>query len=275
MKVLCWNVRRAAEHSPVWAILTEFDPDIALLQEVTSVPHEVAATYTVLAAHPTGQKAQPQRFHTVILTKGQLSPGVPLACSEPWADEELRRLEGNFLSAKVVSNNLRLNVVSAYSPAWRISEERLAGVDLSKVRLPGNPYLWATEVFWLSLIHTMKQSDDPWIIGGDFNSSETFDLTWGRGNAEVLKRMSALGLIECLRKVHGRLVPTFKNPRGQQVIHQLDHLWVSNPFPWTLEECVTGDVEVVFGSNLSDHLPVLATFGPPVDVVPSTQRALE
>lgn len=263
MKALCWNVRRASENSPVWAILAGLDPDIALLQEVTSLPADISATYTSLTAHPTGRKGKPQRFSTVILTKGQLSAGVPLVCLEPWANDELHRLEGNFLSATIVLDGVRLNVVSAYSPAWPVTEERLAGVDLSQVRLPGNPSLWATELLWLSLMNTMKQSDDPWVIGGDFNSSETFDTKWGakpRGNAEVLNRMRALGLTECLRSSHGQLVPTFKNPRGQQVIHQLDHLWVSDPLPWALEGCVTGDPEVVFRSNLSDHLPVCATF---------------
>jgi endonuclease/exonuclease/phosphatase family metal-dependent hydrolase len=198
----------------------------------------------------------------VILTKGRLSAGVPLVCLEPWANEELQRLEGNFLSATIVLDGVRLNVVSAYSPAWPVTE-RLAGVDLSKVRLPGNPSLWATELLWLALINTMNTSSDPWVIGGDFNSSETFDFKWGpkpRGNAEVLNRMSALSLTECLRKVHGKLVPTVKNPRGEQVVHQLDHLWVSEPFPLRLEGCVTGDPGVVFGGNLSDHLPVCATF---------------
>ena len=141
--MLCWNVRRAGQRSGVWPLLAELDPDVALLQEVTAVPPQVGDT-SVLTAHPSGRSGTPQRFKTVILAKSGLSIGPVLECAAPWANEEMIRLAGNFLSAATVLNGQRLNLVSAYSPAWPIDEARLKGVDLGNVRLPGNPSVWAT-----------------------------------------------------------------------------------------------------------------------------------
>jgi len=160
VRVLCWNVRRAGQRSGVWPLLAELDPDVALLQEVTAVPRQVEDTYSVLTAHPSGRSGSPQSFKTVILAKSGLSAGPVLECAAPWANEEMIRLAGNFLSAATVLKGQRLNLVSAYSPAWPIDEARLEGVDLGNVRLPGNPSVWATELLWLSLTNTLMKTDD-------------------------------------------------------------------------------------------------------------------
>jgi len=108
-------------------------------------------------------------------------------------------------------------------------------------------------------------------VGGDFNTSETFDVDWqGRnnkvygirssGNAETLERMHRLGLSECLRKYNNdQIVPTFRHPRGG-VDHQLDHLFVSGCLYANLEKCSVEDAKVIFGQSLSDHLPIVADF---------------
>lgn len=99
-----------------------------------------------------------------------------------------------------------------------------------------------------------------WIVGGDFNSSETFDA-WkkgGRGNREVIERMNALGLVDCLRAHHGQLVPTFRTPRGGRVEHQMDHLYVSDSLLQRLRECHAAHSDLVFQYGLSDHLPIVA-----------------
>ena len=109
----------------------------------------------------------------------------------------------------------------------------------------------------------MPLSDDQWIVGGDFNSSETFDYLWKggpHGNREILERMNDLGLTECLKGYNGELIPTFRNPRNGKIIHQLDHLFISDGLRSSLERCVTGDASRVFGESLSDHLPVIGDF---------------
>jgi exonuclease III len=110
-----------------------------------------------------------------------------------------------------------------------------------------------------------------WVIGGDFNSSETFDVEWQRrnnrkfgirssGNGETLERMSRLGLVECLRQFqNGAITPTFRHPRGM-VDHQMDHLFASSDLSSMLDNCTVGDQALVFGRSLSDHLPIIADF---------------
>jgi exonuclease III len=79
--------------------------------------------------------------------------------------------------------------------------------------------------------------------------------------------MEALGFIECLRHAQGRLIPTFRNPSNSQVVHQMDHLFVSEPLAGGLVSCDVGDQTRVFGGSLSDHLPVVADFRDPTDAV--------
>ena len=110
----------------------------------------------------------------------------------------------------------------------------------------------------------MADSSRQWIVGGDFNSSETFDYLWKdgptRGNGEVLDRINALGLTERLREYPGQLTPTFKNTRGGKVVHQLDHMFVSGNLKQLLKQCILGDASKVFGDSISDHLPVIGDF---------------
>ena len=105
--------------------------------------------------------------------------------------------------------------------------------------------------------------NEAWVIGGDFNSSETFDFGPGgpRGNKEHLDHMAELGLTECLRKSRGKLAPTFRHSRGS-IQHQIDHLFVTKCLADKLQSCDVGVQEEIFGANprLSDHLPIIADF---------------
>ena len=105
-------------------------------------------------------------------------------------------------------------------------------------------------------------NDKSWIIGGDFNLSETFDNWPGgpRGNLEYLEKMEKFGLTEYLRKFQGRLTPTFRNPRDGNIAHQMDHIFVTSDFLEHLSSCETGDRNLVFDRSLSVHLPIIADF---------------
>ena len=109
-----------------------------------------------------------------------------------------------------------------------------------------------------------------WIVGGDFNSSETFDKEWqiknnisydlqSHGNKEILDRMVNLGFTECLRKYNNdKIIPTFKHSKGE-IAHQMDHLFVTERLITKLINCTVGDQTIVF-DKLSDHLPIIADF---------------
>src|SRR6185312_1561139 len=120
------------------------------------------------------------------------------------------RFQGNLISTRVQHGETLLRVVSVHSPAWEIDRSRLAGIDKSAVQLALSPDVWLSDCLWATL---PREPSEAWIVGGDFNLSETFDAWKGgpRGNREYLERMAARGFTECLREVTGRVTPTFRN----------------------------------------------------------------
>jgi len=136
-------------------------------------------------------------------------------------------------------------------------------VEVNEVKLKKNSKVWGTELVWAALRYTIPTSKTPWIVGGDFNSSPTFDYLWKggpHGNQKVLDRMNALELVECLFHSKGVLTPTFKNATDKKVIHQIDHLFVSADLISNLGFCETGNAQHIFENSLSDHLPIIADF---------------
>jgi len=72
--------------------------------------------------------------------------------------------------------------------------------------------------------------------------------------------MLALGFSECLRGFFNDIVPTFQNATDRKVVHQIDHLYVTNYLYMQLKKCAVGDQSTIFGKSMSDHLPIIADF---------------
>ncbi|MDQ2683720.1 MAG: hypothetical protein M3Y37_09365 [Chloroflexota bacterium] len=264
-RIVAWNCRRATQTSAVWDYLLELDPDIALLQEVSGIPDRVAAGYAVASGVPTTRSGRPQRFRTVLLAKGEILADIELPAPNDWVARELDLFKGNFIARSVrLESGFEVRVISVYCPAFPIDWSRLEGIDPTGIQLTQNRDVWPTEILWASLRSMQIGPADHLVAGGDFNSSETFDTHWGkpRGNLELMERMNALGLRDCLRAFQRRLVPTFRSPRGGSVIHQIDHLYVTPPLLQRLAQCDVGSSSRVFEAlpALSDHLPIVADF---------------
>lgn len=271
MRVITWNMKWATKTSAAWKILTNFNPDIVLLQEVGSIPAEIKKGFDILSKVAVKKTGTPQKFSTVVLVKGRIIKEIPLKSEYGWVNKELEFFKGNFISCVVrLQNQEQINVVSVYSPAWPINKARLKGIDVSPVKLKLNANVWGSEIIWSALKNFMS-NNETWIVGGDYNSSETFDgvyqvehgITTGLisdGNKEIRDRMHALGFKECLREHNGKLIPTFKNPKEGKVIHQIDHLYVTDNLYSQIESCKVGNQSVIFGNSLSDHLPIIADF---------------
>lgn len=261
-RIVSWNCRGAAGGSGVWDYLLELKPAVALLQEVGAIPDEVCRQFASHHERAVRTDGTQQAFSTAIMVRGAIGAPITLAGHSASVDADLKRFAGNLVS-RVVSlpMGLPLNAVCVYSPAWPI-RERLPGADPSGVRLTQNRDFWLTDILWASLKHHAPTPLDLWVVAGDLNLSETFD-EWRdgpRGNREWLDRMCALGLVECLRRAQGRLTPTFRNADGGAIKHQMDHMFVTEALASRLISCETGPPERVFGSNLSDHLPLVADF---------------
>ncbi len=264
LKILTWNLRRATHKSEAWDIIRRITPDLLILQEVASIPNDLLSTYLCLSKKARSKGGREQSFSTTILSRKGALKHYSLYSSIEWIQNELTYFNGNILAAEIsIENQKPIRIVSVYSPAWFIPKARLEGIDVSDIKLTQNNNLYCTELLWAALKEESNNEDVDWIIAGDFNSSTTFDIMWPggpSGNQEIIDRMNSLGLTECLYTAENKLVPTFKNARGNKVVHQMDHIFVSQCLFNTLKRCCVLDKESVFEKSLSDHLPIITEF---------------
>ncbi|MCO6509775.1 MAG: hypothetical protein J5I65_03205 [Aridibacter famidurans] len=180
-----------------------------------------------------------------------------------WVREQLAIFKGNLVAATFKIDGIpEIKVVSVHVPTWPLDATDLTPKDLQKIKLEHNSRVWATELLWSAMV--AERDYDGWlVVGGDLNTSVTFDKMWSggpHGNQEVLDRLHALELTECLVTAQGCLTATFQNASDKKVIHQIDHLFVSHPLAARLVECGVSDRDLIFGESLSDHLPIIADF---------------
>ena len=87
-------MRRATKgRSAAWAYLEELNPDVALLQEVNSIPDAAPFPYKVLKRKAHGKSGKTQRFSTAVLVRGTIEKEITLSSSWGWVNDELRRLD--------------------------------------------------------------------------------------------------------------------------------------------------------------------------------------
>jgi exonuclease III len=263
VRVVTWNCPKASAQSRVWDYPLELAPDLALLQEVCGIPKHVERRYATVQQYPVRKNGTPHQFTTAILVRGSVGNRIPLRGPAPWVDAELQRFAGNLIGVELQPDRgPRLKIICVYSPPWPVDKRRLAGVDVTAVRLTQNRDVWVSDLLWAALSVQNPQPDDPWIIGGDFNLCETFDTWRGgpRGNREYLERMGNLGLVDCLRHAKGALTPTFRTLGRGTITAQIDYLFVTDILRASLVACDPGSHQQVFDHGLSDHLPILAEF---------------
>jgi exonuclease III len=259
LKVVSWNMHNRDDG---WPLLRDLEPDVALIQEVRSVPDEVASSYQIVCRHAVDRSGQPQNFSTAILVNGSVDHELELSSPWPWVDTQLDKFDGIFVGASTKISDLKINVLSVHSPYWRIlSSSELSLIEGSdQVKRENNPHLGGVDLLWAALKE--RTAVGTWMVGGDVNVCETFD-SWGprpRGSREFLDRMRDLGLTEVLREAQGQLTPTYRKFKTGECRNQMDYLWVSKDLANRLVSCEVGDPDVVFAKGLSDHLPIIAEF---------------
>jgi exonuclease III len=269
MRVVTWNINGATKDSDVWKIISRLNVDIALLQEVGSIPKNISENFEILSRFATSKSGKPQRFSTVVMVKGKIIKDINLKSEYEWVNNELEFFNGNFIACKIeLQNNKQFNLISVYSPAWPVDKSRINDVDVSDVKSAKNPDVWATDIIWSALKNTLPDNEE-WIIGGDYNSSETFDKDYQKkhglkclvsdGNKEIRDRMYELGFKECLLEYNEKLIPTYLNT-NKKILHQLDHLYVTKKIFSKILKCNVGNISEIFDDRISDHLPIITDF---------------
>ena len=89
LRVVSWNCRRASRQSPLWDYLLKLAPDVALLQEVGTIPAFVQRQFAILQRRAVQKRGGLQRFTTAVLVRGKLDSEVVLAATEDWVSKEL------------------------------------------------------------------------------------------------------------------------------------------------------------------------------------------
>ncbi len=266
MRVVSWNVHRATKNSPVWNILKNLNPDIVFLQEYISLPEELEKTFAIKIGQPINKNGKPQNFKTAVLVRGKIIKNFNLHTHFNWVNEEIKKFSGNLLSCvvKPIASKHEIKVIGVYSPAWVVGVTGYPKDEVNIVKRKQNNYLWVDDLLREALKNENNLDNERWIIGGDFNASETMDYLWKNGphgNLEHLGIMQNIGFIDCLRHTaKGRPVPTFKDTKKGMVINQLDYIYANNLLFRNLINCWTGRVSEILDKNISDHLPVIADF---------------
>lgn len=262
MKILTWNVRKASASSKaLWNIVRLADPDIALLQELKSVPNWIKDQFHTSIVAPKYFSGTLAPFSNAVLAKWPIQLESSLSSSLGWVNS-IHQQTGWLLACQVEQSPTQIfRVICVHSPAFPIPKEQYKDYDVTGIKLPTNPSLWFTEILWSLLKDSMKGKVSNWIVGGDFNTSVLFDQPKDKGNGKVICRLNQLGLTDCLKYHLGKSVPTFRTPVGS-FRHQLDYCYVSNSLLKRLKAAwVLSDAEV-FGREkmLSDHLPIICEF---------------
>ena len=263
MKVITWNVNKGAEFRPrLWEMVQREDPDIVLLQEVNGIPGWIRDRYQCHWITPRYFEGYHAPSSTAVLSKGLIDATPYLESELEWVNRIHRNSYGWIVGCKTtLDSGERFRVVSVYSAAFPIPRDQWADVDASGVKLRNHPELWFTEILWALLRRADISDEANWIVGGDFNSSVLFDQPKDTGNREIIERLNALGLTDCLSHSHAGPVPTFQHS-SKTVDHQLDYCYVNAPMLKRLRDARVPSYEEVFSGTprLSDHLPIVCEF---------------
>lgn len=259
MKIVTWNLNNRANNHAAWGKIFELNADLVLLSEVNFIPEDLK-DYQAHFEPAMGGKGKFRTFKTGLLCKGKIGDAFALQANEPWVTKAISDHPGNYFCRTVELSGETYNVISVHMPSWEFPVQNYTA-DASSVALPNYSRIYMSELLWAALSFMTSQSDNRWIIGGDFNTSEFLgSKTQRAANVEAIARLERLGLIETVRRHNGGPVPSYRPIRkSSKAIHQLDHLYVSESLLQSPFIAKIGDWSEYIDSGLSDHAPIIAT----------------
>jgi endonuclease/exonuclease/phosphatase family metal-dependent hydrolase len=255
MRFVTWNMgcgfggAYKPAHLEAWAETEALDPDVALLQEVMSVPESVDPSRVVGAPQYPGG-----RFHTIVYVR---RGSVRLA----EADAVLAPVLGGQAVIAEVSDSSGGPVVLASVhvrtgvPSWESLLLFDALPDELRNRLPPNQGLWNPTVVVNAIAGRVRGRR--FVIGGDFNTAWRFDETQGNATgywaSEQFRAIRDRGWRRCHLKFHaGEERTLFRRPNA---IYQLHHFFADDDTYRAASRCDVVHLENL--ERLSDHAPVI------------------
>lgn len=252
MKIACYNLRaggRAGNRVHWNRVIESYDPEIFLVQE-TRHPSEYLSTefWEEHASRIVWQAAPDRKWGSAIFVRsGRLKP------------IQLPEFGGHIVAAEIVQNS------------W--SQRTLRPIRVFSIHVPA-PYKRPMHAI-LDYLGSLDKKCDL-VVGGDFNLA-----TGIRHQSEplptdppfLLQRMRReLNLMSCWQTVHPNrnLAQTLRWTGRPKMPYHCDGIFVPATWYRFLDDC-----EVVTDSawhSLSDHNPVVATFGETVQVPPRRHR---
>jgi len=89
MRIITWNMRRSIGTSSAWKCLTDLNPDVALLQEVSSIPSALYDLFDIKFLKAINKNGNPQKFGNAILVHGKIINELLLISEYEWVNQEL------------------------------------------------------------------------------------------------------------------------------------------------------------------------------------------
>lgn len=219
-------------------------------------------------------KDEKAQYGTAVLARKPdwtVGPEVSWESEYRWVNQIQEEFPGWLVGRKIGSKwGDSYSVVAVHAPAFPVECKAavapklgliLDGVDIGPVKLQNNPKLWFTEILCSLLKGADTRDGANWIVAGDFNSSRLFDKPKNRGNGEIIARLQALGLLDCVFQHFGERVPTYlKKGKPPPPTHQLDYVYVTLPLVDRLTTVRVGHGLPDIKKWISDHLPIVCDF---------------
>lgn len=174
MRILTWNLRQANLNSLIWELIKLYKADILLLQEVINLPKYFLDNYYFVLKNAIKKDGFSQKFKTAILSRFEITEEIELKSKYKSINKQLKLNLGNYIYVKIKYKSDIINCISLHSPAWSIDNDKLDFKDYLSIKLKNNSKICLTELIYSGLKEIININEN-WIIGGDFNSSETFD----------------------------------------------------------------------------------------------------
>lgn len=259
VQILAWNMgcgfgaEYRSNHLDAWNRIEDLDPDVALLQEVASIPGWVDLGRVIVAS-----RNQTRTFLTVVYARrGSCEPVAPDVVMAPLIGSQVVIGEVSGLGEPLLVASVHTRTGHPKDP--ELSMFRALDPEVrDRLELPEDLGSWNAAIIRSAVTHASVGRQ--FVAGGDFNLSWRFDETESRPTgwaSDQFKAMRDAGWRRPHLKFHaGEERTLFRRPLE---MFQLDHFFTDANTYVAATSCDVIHLDDL--ERLSDHAPLGLTFG--------------